>query len=94
MERATRNVKSIGEEKTSATTKIETTLEIQKKGSWYIASCPELDFVTQGTTPEEARRNLLEVIDIQFEDMCHSGVLEYYLAECGFERQGETFVLL
>jgi hypothetical protein len=32
------------------------------------------------------------VIDIQFEEMRHSDVLEDYLAECSFDRQGETFV--
>lgn len=27
------------------------------------------DFVSQGPSPEQARRNLLEVIEIQFEEM-------------------------
>ncbi len=41
------------------------TIETWEKGSWYIAKCPELDFVSQGKTPEEAKRNLLKVAEIQ-----------------------------
>ncbi len=44
-------------------------IEIKKKGKWYIARVPEFDFITQGATIEEARKNLLEVIDIQLEEM-------------------------
>lgn len=51
------------------------TVEIWDKGQWYVARCPELDFVSQGPTAEEARRNLLEVIQIQFEEMARLGTL-------------------
>lgn len=71
---------------------LQTTLEIWKKGNWYIASCPQLDFVTQGTTAEEARGNLIELIEIQFEEMRETGVLEDYLTESGFEKEGDAFV--
>ena len=71
---------------------LQATLEIWKKGNWYIASCPQLDFVTQGTTAEEARGNLIELIDIQFEQMRETGVLEDYLTESGFEKEGDAFV--
>ena len=49
-----------------------------------MARCPELDFVSQGPSPEEARRNLLELIQIQFEEMRALGTLEDYLLECGY----------
>lgn len=65
---------------------LEVTIEIWQKGAWYVAECPELDFVSQGPSPEEARRNLLEVIDIQFEEMSALGTLEDYLLECGYVR--------
>ena len=42
--------------------------------------------------PEEARRNLLEVIDIQFEEMSALGALEDYLLECGYV-QGDGILL-
>ena len=63
---------------------IKLTIEVWKKGEWYIANCPELDFVSQGKNIEEAKRNLLEVINIQFEEMKEMGSFEDYLAECGF----------
>lgn len=34
------------------------TVQIWDKGPWYVARCPELDFVSQGSSPEEARHNL------------------------------------
>ncbi len=63
---------------------LKITIEIWQKGEWYVATCPELDFVSQGPSPKEARRNLLEVIDIQFEEMSALGALEDYLLECGY----------
>ena len=66
---------------------INLTIEIWKKGKWYFANCPELDFVSQGKTSEEAKKNLLEVIEIQFEEMRSTGTFEDYLAECGFVKR-------
>jgi predicted RNase H-like HicB family nuclease len=47
---------------------IEFNVEIVKKGKWYIARIPELDFVTQGETADEARKNIIELVEIQFEE--------------------------
>ena len=69
--------------------KLELTIEVWKKGNWYLARAPELDFVSQGKTPEEARKNLLEVIRIHFKEMKEMGTLEEYLVECGFETKGD-----
>jgi len=63
---------------------IEFNVEVVKKGKWYIARAPELDFVTQGTTAEEAKKNIIELVEIQFEEMREMGSLENYLEECGF----------
>lgn len=71
---------------------LELTFEIWKKANWYIARCPELDFVSQGTSPEDARRNLQEVIQIQFEEMSALGAWEDYLLECGYTLASGTFV--
>ena len=54
-------------------------IEIWNKGKWYVAKCPELDFISQGKTREEAKSNLLEVIQIQFEEMSQIGTLDEYL---------------
>lgn len=71
---------------------LKVTIEIWQKGKWYVARCPELDFVSQGLSPDEARRNLLEVIQIQFEEMRALGTLEDYLLECGYVKENGTLV--
>jgi predicted RNase H-like HicB family nuclease len=40
---------------------------IEREGNGYIALCPELDIASQGPTVEEARRNLVEAIELFFE---------------------------
>ena len=70
---------------------LKITIEIWKKGQWFISKCPELDFVAQGTSPEEAKRNLLEVLQIQFEEMAVLGTLEDYMTECGYVREDNSF---
>jgi predicted RNase H-like HicB family nuclease len=71
---------------------LQLTVETWKKGKWYIARCPELDFVSQGISPDDARHNLQEVIQIQFEEMAALGTLGDYLAECGYTLSSGTFV--
>jgi predicted RNase H-like HicB family nuclease len=66
---------------------IKFNVEIIKKGKWYIARAPELDFITQGTTLEEAKKNIIELVEIQFEEMKEMGTLENYLEECGFGQE-------
>jgi predicted RNase H-like HicB family nuclease len=67
-------------------------IQIRRKGNWFLASAPELDFISQGQTIEEARKNLLEVIRIQFEEMREMGTLQEYLTECGFVAKGDRMV--
>jgi predicted RNase H-like HicB family nuclease len=40
---------------------------IEREGSGYVALCPELDIASQGQTVEDARRNLLEAVELFFE---------------------------
>lgn len=40
---------------------------IEREGKRYVALCPELDIASQGTTVEEARRNLKEALELFFE---------------------------
>lgn len=65
--------------------KLQLSIQIWKKGAWYLAKCPELDFVSQGRTRQEAQDNLMEVVEIQFKEMSKKGTLEEYLDECGYE---------
>jgi predicted RNase H-like HicB family nuclease len=43
------------------------TAVIQREGDGYVASCPELDIVSQGNTVEEARLHLVEAVEGFFE---------------------------
>ena len=40
---------------------------IEREGDGYVALCPELDIASQGNTVEEARRHLVEAIELFFE---------------------------
>ncbi|MFQ5807371.1 MAG: type II toxin-antitoxin system HicB family antitoxin [Phycisphaerae bacterium] len=40
---------------------------IEREGDGYVALCPELDIASQGGTVEEARRNLVEAVELFFE---------------------------
>ncbi len=70
--------------------KLKATIELWQKGDWAIAKLPELDFVAQGKTIDEAKANLLEVVHIQFAEMKEMGTLDDYLAECGFIVRDDT----
>lgn len=68
------------------------TIEIWKKGDLFLACAPELDFISQGKTLEEAKKNLFEVIQIQFEEMSEMGTLEEYLNEHDFILQEDQIL--
>ena len=55
------------------------TEEIWKEGNMYTAYCPELDVASCGRDIEEARNNLLEVIEIQLEETAQIGTLKAFL---------------
>lgn len=40
---------------------------IEREGTGYVALCPELDVASQGDTVDEARRNLIEAVELFFE---------------------------
>jgi predicted RNase H-like HicB family nuclease len=40
---------------------------IEREGTGYVALCPELDVASQGDTIEDARRNLVEAVELFFE---------------------------
>ncbi len=70
--------------------KLNITVELWQKGDWYLAKSPELDFIAQGKTAEEAKSNLFEAIKIQFHEMEEMGTLNDYLTECGFKVKDNT----
>jgi predicted RNase H-like HicB family nuclease len=38
------------------------TAVIERDDDWFVATCPEVDVVSQGKTIEDARANLLEAV--------------------------------
>ncbi len=68
------------------------TIEVWQKGKYFVSKCPELDFISQGKTREKAKKNLLEVIEIQFEEMAEMRTLDDYLAECGYTKSDDQVI--
>ena len=60
------------------------TEKIWKEGNMYTAYCPELDVASCGRDIEEARKNLLEIIEIQLEEAAKLGTLSAFLEDAGF----------
>jgi len=58
---------------------LKITMEFWKEDNLYIANCPELDMLAQGESLEEAKKNLHEVIEIQFEEMHRLGTMDEFL---------------
>jgi len=46
---------------------LQLTAVIEREGDGYVATCSELDIVSQGKTVEEARLNLVEAVEGFFE---------------------------
>lgn len=61
------------------------TEEIWKEGNMYTAYCPELDVASCGRGIEEARKNLLEVIEIHLEEAAKLGTLRAFLENAGYD---------
>ena len=66
---------------------LKITIEFWREDDLYIANCPKLDMLAQGTSLDEARKNLFEVIEIQFEEMKELSTLDEFLEEMGFSLQ-------
>ena len=75
---------------------IEVTGEIWQEGNMYTAYCHELDVASAGRSLNEARKNLVEALEIFFEETARKGTLRSILAEAGFpvEEDEQTQPLL
>ena len=49
---------------------------IEKEEDMYVSLCPELDIASQGSTVEEAKKNLEEVISLFFEHASEEEIKE------------------
>jgi len=50
-----------------STKSFQLTAVIERDDDWFVATCPEVDVVSQGKNIEEARSNLLEAVELFFE---------------------------
>ncbi|MGH2574851.1 MAG: type II toxin-antitoxin system HicB family antitoxin [Ignavibacteria bacterium] len=74
--------------------KIKLTEEIWKEGEMYVSFCPELDVAACGETIEQAKKNLIEVIEINIEETKKKGTFQKFLNETGFiVSEGDTLYL-
>jgi len=60
------------------------TVEIWDEGGMYTSYCPELDVASCGHAPEEANKNLTEVIYIQLDETAKLGTLGDFLENAGY----------
>lgn len=63
---------------------IELPINLEKKGKWFISSCPILDVYSQGRTEEEAKENIIDALSLFFLSCFERGTLDAVLKECGF----------
>ncbi len=54
----------------------ELTAIIEREGTGYVSLCPELDIASQGDTIEEARANLVEALELFFEEASGTEIKE------------------
>lgn len=52
------------------------TAVIEREGAEYVALCPELDIASQGWSIDEARRNLVEAVELFFETTSANEVMQ------------------
>ncbi len=52
------------------------TAAITHEGPWYVARCLEVEVASQGETVEQARSNLVEALELYFEDQSPDVVVE------------------
>ena len=67
-----------------AITDVHLTGRLRHYKRWVVAECPELEVITQGDDDADARRMLLEALQITLEECARMGTLDQVLSECGF----------
>ncbi len=60
-------------------------IQVTKKETWYLASCPALDVASQDETEEVARKNISEALTMFLRSCVERGTLDAVLRECGFK---------
>jgi predicted RNase H-like HicB family nuclease len=73
--------------------KLQFSEEIWKEGNMFVSYAPELDIAACGETVDEAKKNLLEVIRINVDEMRMLGTLQAFLRDAGFESSDQDGLL-
>jgi predicted RNase H-like HicB family nuclease len=73
--------------------RIKATEEIWKEGNMYVSYCPELDMASCGESVEESKKNLKEVIAINFAECRKMGALNQLLQDAGFTEDHDNVLL-
>ncbi len=60
-------------------------IEVDKKGKWFISTCPILNVRSQGTTESKAKENLIEALQLFVETCFEHGTLDQVLRDAGFK---------
>ena len=73
--------------------KFKVTEEVWKEGNMYVSYCPELDMAACGKSIEESKKNLKEVISINFVECQKMGTLNELLQDAGFTEDQNNVLL-
>ena len=68
----------------SVTINVKVAIDIRQDGPLFVARCERFGVVTQGSTYEEAKANLIEAVSLFIETCYEMGTLETVLKEAGF----------
>lgn len=66
---------------------VKFTNQIWQEGKMFVSYCPELDVSSCGKTRIEAKKNILEAIELFLEEAKKIGSLNDILKEAGFVKQ-------
>ncbi len=67
-------------------------VEVFKEDDLYVALCPSLNVSSFGETIEEAKKSLIEAVEIFIEECSEMGTLEEVLEESGFTRKDQDWL--
>lgn len=77
--------------KVTLTLRIEHTVQLWKEGDTCVARAVPLDVLSCGETPEEARANLTDAVDLFLKTAALHGTLVEVLEECGYVRENDEW---
>jgi predicted RNase H-like HicB family nuclease len=72
--------------------RIRLTEEIWKEDSMYVSYCPELDISSCGKDILQAKKNLIEAIEINIEETRRMGTLAQFFEQCGIEETADDLM--